>query len=88
MPSITNVGGSITSAVALTLLAWALRYIRGAAQRKGASAGAEQRSQGLKAGRFFSTLSPATLRLLVGCGRSGAKCPSRVQHCDPCHHGH
>jgi hypothetical protein len=75
MPSITNVGGSLTSAIALTLLAWAVRFFRAAAQ---------QRKQSLKApdaakasqrlGRFFCALSPAALRMLV------SSAPTRTMH--------
>jgi len=64
MPVITNVGGSITSAVALTLLAWAVRFIRSRAerQRRRRLRGAPASAPG---GRFFATLSPAALRMLV-----------------------
>ena len=37
LPSITNVGGSLTSAAALTLLAWAVRFFRAASSAKEAA---------------------------------------------------
>ncbi len=64
MPVITNVGGSITSAVALTLLAWAVRFIRSRAERqrrRQKRSGTAGRSGGL----YSSALSPAALRMLV-----------------------
>ena len=73
MPSITNVGGSISSAVALTLLAWAIRTVRGATQRR------QRQAEGLpgidrvaKAARFACTLKPAALRMLVSGDNSAA----------------
>lgn len=66
MPVITNVGGSLTSAIALTLLAWAVRFFRAAAQqRKHALRAPEESKQPQKLGRYFCTLSPAALRMLV-----------------------
>lgn len=66
MPSITNVGGSLTSAIALTLLAWAVRFFRKAAQQRkhGIRAPADAK-QPQKLGRYFCSLSPAALRMLV-----------------------
>lgn len=65
MPSITNVGGSLTSAAILTLLAWSVRFFRAAAQRKRLQA-ASNAGQPPHLGRFFCLLSPASLNMLVG----------------------
>lgn len=64
MPSITNVGGSLTSAAVLTLLAWGVRFFRAAAQRKRQQA-ISNADQPAKTGRHFCWLSPAALLLLV-----------------------
>lgn len=64
MPVITNVGGSITSAVALTLLAWAVRFIRSRAERQRRRQ-AHSRAAGRASGRYSTGLSPAALRMLV-----------------------
>lgn len=80
MPSITNVGGSISTAVALTLLAWAIRTVRGASQRREA----QRLTQGQPAqhkSRFACKLSPAAVRLLVG--RSACTCPAVLSAADP-----
>ncbi|KAK9828229.1 hypothetical protein WJX74_004567 [Apatococcus lobatus] len=67
MPSIANVGGSITSAVALTLLAWAVRFIRSAHNKRvrGARRPLESTSADSRRSRFFSRLSAAAIRQLV-----------------------
>ena len=65
MPSITNVGGSLTSAIALTLLAWAVRLFRAAAQQRKQGLLPDSAKQAQKLGRFFCTLTPAALRMLV-----------------------
>ena len=73
MPSITNVGGSISSAVALTLLAWAIRTVRGATQRRQRqSEGQPETNKVAKAARFACTLKPAALRMLVSGNSSAA----------------
>lgn len=64
MPSITNVGGSLTSAAVLTLLAWGVRFLRAAAQRKRLQA-EQAASKPPPLGRFFCLLSPVSLYLLV-----------------------
>lgn len=63
MPLFQQVGGSLTTAAALTLLAWSVRFLRKKYNRGGIPYLTEQsqRSQG----RFFCTLSPAALRMLV-----------------------
>ena len=66
MPQISNIGGSLTSAVVLTLLAWGVRLLRATAQRS--QDGSRHGSSGGLAGtlpRFFAALSPAALRMLV-----------------------
>lgn len=62
MPSITNVGGSLTSALILTLLAWGVRWVRSQALKQKGGDGNDKRKN---IGRFFSRLSPAALRMLV-----------------------
>lgn len=71
MPQISNIGGSLTSAVVLTLLAWGVRLLRATAQRKAdSSPGASSADLLTSLPRFFAALSPAALRMLV---RLGAK---------------
>ena len=66
LPSITNVGGSLTSAAALTLLAWAVRFFRAAAQqRKQRQGEPEDKTSSLRLGRYFCSLTPAAVKLLV-----------------------
>ncbi len=67
LPSITNVGGSLTSAAALTLLAWAVRFFRAAAQqRKQQRQGVpEDNTSSLRLGKYFCSLTPAAVKLLV-----------------------
>lgn len=62
MPSITNVGGSLTSAVALTLIAWAVRFVRARNSRK-----QDEKELHKQLGRFHASISAAALQLLV-CG--------------------
>lgn len=66
MPSITNIGGSLTSAIVLTLIAWGVRFFRAAAQRNQGSASQNQGSQ-KQLGKFHASLTPASLRMLVRC---------------------
>lgn len=64
MPSITNAGGSVTSAAVLMLLAWGLRWLRTELNR--GKPEQEAPDPALKnLGRFYAKLSPASLRLLV-----------------------
>lgn len=67
MPSINNIGGSLTSAVILTLLAWGVRVLRATAQRQGTNNQRRGSKSDLQSslGRFFAALSPAALRMLV-----------------------
>lgn len=60
MPSITNVGGSLTSAVALTLIAWAVRFVRARNSRK-----QDEKELHKQLGRFHASISAAALQLLV-----------------------
>lgn len=66
MPAITNVGGSVTSALVLTLLAWGVRLLRAAARRSDAARKELAKHASRKISRFAAHLSPAALRLLVG----------------------
>ena len=60
MPSITNVGGSLTSAVALTLIAWAVRFVRARNCRR-----QNEKDLHRQLGRYHATLTPAALQILV-----------------------
>lgn len=66
MPQISNIGGSLTSAVVLTLLAWGVRLLRATAQR---SQGPSRKGSSAELGGtlpcFFAALTPAALRRLV-----------------------
>ena len=63
MPLFQQVGGSLTTAAALTLLAWGVRLLRKKYNR-GLLPYLNDSSQ-RQVGRFFCTLSPAALRMLV-----------------------
>lgn len=68
MPSITNVGGSLTSAVALTLLATAVRALRSAAAGRAAARAARAARAGGggdRPGRHYAPMSVTALRMLV-----------------------
>ena len=60
MPSITNVGGSLTSAIALTLIAWAVRFVRARNSRK-----QDEKDLHRQLGRYHASLSAAALLLMV-----------------------
>ena len=66
MPQISNIGGSLTSAVVLTFLAWGVRLLRATAARSqdGSRRGSSSDLTGALP-RFFAALSPAALRMLV-----------------------
>ena len=76
MPSITNVGGSISTAVALTLLAWAIRTVRAASQRREGERGAGDLPP---RSRFACRLSPALLQSLVRSARGPQRAGSLAQ---------
>lgn len=66
MPQISNIGGSLTSAIVLTVLAWGVRILRATAQRsQGPSRKGSSAELGGTLPRFFSALTPAALRRLV-----------------------
>ena len=65
MPQISNVGGSLTSAVVLTLLAWGVRLLRATTQRQDGSRRGSSADLAGSLPRFFAALSPAALRMLV-----------------------
>lgn len=66
MPQISNIGGSLTSAVVLTLLAWGVRLLRATAQRsQGPSRKGSSAELGGTLPRFFAALTPAALRKLI-----------------------
>jgi len=64
MPAVTNIGGSLTSALALTALAAGVRALRAVSAARAARAARAPRAPG----RFHADLSPAALWMLV-CGR-------------------
>lgn len=67
MPSVSNAGGSLTSAVVLTLLAWGVRWLRNELSRHKKEEAARQRER-RSPGRFHAALSPAALRMLMETG--------------------
>jgi rhodanese-related sulfurtransferase len=67
MPAVTNAGGSLTSAVVLTLLAWGVRWVRSEITRRRKADSAREQDGGAL-GRFAAELSPAALRMLVETG--------------------
>lgn len=75
MPSVINVGGSLTGAIFITIAAWGIRSFR-AAQHKRREREEAQALKTTRVGRFFAPLSPAAVRMLVrswpcawlGCG--------------------
>ena len=78
LPSITNVGGSLTSAAALTLLAWAVRFFRAAAQQRKQRQGVpEDNTSSLRLGKYFCSLTPAAVKLLVR--EHPCMCPSATK---------
>lgn len=64
MPSISNAGGSLTSAIVLTLLAWGVRWLRAELNKKKRDETSKEDSCS-RLGRFYARLSPASLRMLV-----------------------
>ena len=67
MPSVSNAGGSLTSAIVLTLLAWGVRWVRGEIIRRKREDTARQQERRTP-GRFHADLSPAALRMLMETG--------------------
>jgi hypothetical protein len=67
MASISNAGGSLTSAIVLTVLAWGVRWIRAEVIRRKQEESCKQQERG-SPGRFYGELSPAALRMLVETG--------------------
>lgn len=66
MALINNAGGSLTSAVLLTLLAWGVRWLRAELNRKRQVEEGARVASRRSLGRFSARLSPAALRMLVG----------------------
>lgn len=67
MPSVSNAGGSLSSAIVLTLLAWGVRWVRGEMVRRKREDAARQQERRTP-GRFHASLSPSTLIMLVETG--------------------
>lgn len=61
-------GGSITSALALTLLAWGVRWLRQELDKRKKAEQAAARGAACAPGRHYARLSPAALRMLVETG--------------------
>lgn len=62
---ITNVGGSFTSAIVLTVLAWTVRWVRSRASGKPKRDGIAAEDEQQYVGKYFAILSPAAVRMLV-----------------------
>lgn len=62
MPFVQQAGGSLTTAIILTIIAWGVRLLRKNGKGTFAKGGFEGP---LEQGRYFSTMSPAALRMLV-----------------------
>ncbi len=71
MALINNAGGSLTSAVLLTLLAWGVRWLRAELNRKRQEEERGRAASRRSLGRFSARLSPVALRMLVGAARMG-----------------
>lgn len=65
MALINNAGGSLSSALLLTLLAWGVRWLRAELNRKRREEEAGRQASRRTLGRFFARLSPVALRMLV-----------------------
>ncbi|PRW57512.1 Heat shock 67B2 [Chlorella sorokiniana] len=68
MALINNAGGSLTSAVLLTLLAWGVRWLRAELNRKRQEDEKGRVASRRSLGRFSARLSPVALRMLVETG--------------------
>ena len=60
-----HAGGSLTSAIVLTLLAWGVRWLRQELDKRKREEAAATRQLARSPGRFYARLSPAALRMLV-----------------------
>lgn len=65
MALINNAGGSLSSALLLTLLAWGVRWLRAELNRKRREEEAGRQASRRTLGRFYARLSPVALRMLV-----------------------
>lgn len=65
MAFINNAGGSLTSALMLTMLAWGVRWLRAELNRKRREEESGKQASRRTVGRFFGRLSPVALRMLV-----------------------
>ncbi|KAL4452234.1 hypothetical protein ABPG75_007896 [Micractinium tetrahymenae] len=74
MALINNAGGSLSSALLLTLLAWGVRWLRAELNRKRHEEEAGRQASRRTLGRFFARLSPVALRMLVETG----PCPHHI----------
>ncbi len=75
MPSIANVGGSITSALALTLLAWAVRFVRSARTKRCAHRPVHSEQVPVRRGKHRAALTPVAVQQLVGAQASSQDKP-------------
>lgn len=74
MPFVTNAGGSFTTAIVVTVLAWGARRLRGD-WGKASLLSLATKQEKRPVGKFHSTIDPSTLRMLVGrFGGDGVEC--------------
>lgn len=86
MALINNAGGSLTSAILLTVLAWGVRWLRAEVKRKRRDEESGRAASRQSLGRFSGRLSPVALRMLVRlllCGEVAA-CMAAQVDCHPC----
>lgn len=65
MPSVINVGGSITGALCITVVAWGIRSLRAATLRPHSHVLRTQTRKHVVVSQYHAVLSPASLRLLI-----------------------
>jgi hypothetical protein len=68
MALINNAGGSLTSAVLLTMLAWGVRWLRAELNKKRREEESGRQASRRTLGRFSGRLSPVALHMLVETG--------------------
>ena len=74
-------GGSLTSALALSLIAWAVRFIRGRrGTRLQGSASSSQLIDQKQMGKFHAALTPAAVHMLVRLHCPGQQLRSKSHH--------
>jgi hypothetical protein len=82
MALINNAGGSLSSALLLTMLAWGVRWLRAELNRKRQEEESGRQASRRTVGRFFARLSPVALRMLVRrCEAASACVALRCPYC-------